>query len=419
VDGKPVEMATAGIEASIVVNQTPFYGESGGQMGDAGEMKVIDGARVVVVDTEKHLGALHVHRGMIHDAALVVGDVVELYVDNARRTRLRANHSATHLLHSALRRELGKHVTQKGSLVAPDRLRFDISHQKPLDAAQIAAVEEMVNSRVVVNAAVDTHLMSSEEAIKAGAMALFGEKYGDEVRVVSMGGAVDEDNAHGPAYSVELCGGTHVRRTGDIGLFKIIHESAVSAGVRRIEALTGPDARAHFEAHDQLLHKAAETLKSTPEAVPGRVAQLLDERRKLERELTDMRRKLAAGGSGGSTAADEGKDIGGVKFVARSLSDVPPRELKSLVDELKDQIGSGIVAVADGYDGKGSIVVGVTPDLVGTISAVDLVRIGVVEMGGKGGGGRPEMAQGGGPDPSKVDAALEAIEAELKQKLPI
>ncbi|MDE0780145.1 MAG: alanine--tRNA ligase-related protein, partial [Alphaproteobacteria bacterium] len=419
VDGKPVEMAPAGIEASIVVNQTPFYGESGGQMGDAGEMKVIDGARVVVVDTEKYLGALHVHRGMIYDAALGVGDVVELHVDHARRTRLRANHSATHLLHAALRRELGDHVTQKGSLVAPDRLRFDISHQKPLDAAQIAAVEEIVNSRVVVNAAVDTHLMSSEEAIKAGAMALFGEKYGDEVRVVSMGGPVDEDFARGPAYSVELCGGTHVRRTGDIGLFKIVHESAVSAGVRRIEALTGPDALAHYETHEQLLHEAAETLKSTPEAVPGRVAQLLDERRKLERELTDMRRKLAAGGGGGSTAVDESKDIGGVKFVARSLADVPPRELKSLVDELKDQIGSGIVAVADAYGGKGSIVVGVTPDLVSTISAVDLVRIGVVEMGGKGGGGRPEMAQGGGPDPSKVDAVLEAIEAELKQKLPI
>jgi alanyl-tRNA synthetase len=417
VDGKPVDTAPVGVEASVVVNQTPFYGESGGQMGDAGELRVVDGARVEVVDTEKHLGALHVHRGTIHDAALKLGDVVELHVDHGRRNRLRANHSATHLLHAALRHELGDHVTQKGSLVAPDRLRFDISHQKPLDAAEIAAVEAMVNARVVVNEDVDTHLMSPEEAIEAGAMALFGEKYGDEVRVVSMGGAANADQPHGPAYSVELCGGTHVRRTGDIGLFKIVNESAVSAGVRRIEALTGPDARAYLESRDQLLVNTAEALKSTPEAVPARVVQLLDERRKLERELTEMRRKLAAGGGGGPSAGDESKDIGGVKYAPRALADVPPRELKSLVDELKDQIGSGIVAVADAYDGKGSIVVGVTPDLVARISAVDLVRIGVAEMGGKGGGGRPDMAQGGGPDPSKVDAALAAIEAELKSKL--
>jgi alanyl-tRNA synthetase len=416
IDGAPVESAPVGSEASIVINQTPFYGESGGQMGDTGEMRVLNGARVEVVDTEKHLGALHVHRGTIHDAALSVGDVVELHVDHVRRSRLRANHSATHLLHAALRDELGAHVTQKGSLVAPDRIRFDIAHQKPIDASEITAVEDMVNARVAVNAAVETHLMSPDEAIEAGAMALFGEKYGDEVRVVSMGGPAGDD-PNNTAYSVELCGGTHVRRTGDIGLIKIVHEGAVSAGVRRIEALTGPDARAYLEAHDRLLRDAAETLKSTPESVPERVAQLLDERRKLERELTDMRRKLAAGGGGGSSASDDSKDIGGVKFVARALADVPPRELKSLVDELKDQIGSGIVAVADAYDGKGSIVVGVTPDLVSKISSVDLVRIGVTEMGGKGGGGRPDMAQGGGPDPTKVDAALAAIEADLKEKL--
>jgi alanyl-tRNA synthetase len=416
IDGAPVESAPVGSEASIVINQTPFYGESGGQMGDTGEMRVLNGARVEVVDTEKHLSALHVHRGTIHDAALSVGDVVELHVDHVRRSRLRANHSATHLLHAALRDELGAHVTQKGSLVAPDRLRFDIAHQKPIDASEITAVEDMVNARVAVNAAVETHLMSPDEAIEAGAMALFGEKYGDEVRVVSMGGPAGDD-PNNTAYSVELCGGTHVRRTGDIGLIKIVHEGAVSAGVRRIEALTGPDARAYLEAHDRLLRDAAETLKSTPESVPERVAQLLDERRKLERELTDMRRKLAAGGGGGSSASDDSKDIGGVKFVARALTDVPPRELKSLVDELKDQIGSGIVAVADAYDGKGSIVVGVTPDLVSKISSVDLVRIGVTEMGGKGGGGRPDMAQGGGPDPTKVDAALAAIEADLKEKL--
>jgi alanyl-tRNA synthetase len=416
VDGLPVETAPVGAEASIVVNQTPFYGESGGQMGDTGEMRVHDGARVTVADTEKHLGALHVHRGTVHDKPLAVGDEVELQVDHARRSRLRANHSATHLLHAALRGELGEHVSQKGSLVAPDRLRFDISHQKPLAAQEIAAIEDLVNARVAVNVPVETHLMSPDEAIEAGAMALFGEKYGDEVRVVSMGGAAGDD-PDGTAYSVELCGGTHVRRTGDIGLFKIIHESAVSAGVRRIEALTGPDARAHLEGHDRLLRDAAESLKSTPDAVPERVAQLLDERRKLERELTDMRRKLAAGGDAGPTGQDDGKDVGGVKYVSRALADVPPRELKSLVDELKDQIGSGVVAVADAYDGKGSIVVGVTSDLVGRVSAVDLVRVGVAELGGKGGGGRPDMAQGGGPDPAKVDAALAAIETELNQKL--
>ncbi len=419
IDGKPVDSAPAGADAAIVVNQTPFYGESGGQMGDTGEMRV-PGAdtRVAVSDTEKHLGDLHVHRGKVEGGALSVGDVVELHVDVARRSRLRANHSATHLLHEALRRELGAHVAQKGSLVAPDRLRFDISHPKPLSPDEIAAVEEEVNQRVAVNAPVETHLMTPDEAIGAGALALFGEKYGDEVRVVSMGGPpADDAESERAAFSVELCGGTHVRRTGDIGLVKIVHEGAVSAGVRRIEALTGPDARAHLEGHDRLLRAAADTLKSAPDAVPERVAQLLDERRQMERELTEMRRKLAAGGGNAAGGGDDSQDIGGVKFAARALTDVPPRELKSLVDELKDQLGSGIVAVADAYDGKGSIVVGVTSDLAGKFSAVDLVRIGVAELGGKGGGGRPDMAQGGGPDPSKVDAALAAIEAELKTKL--
>ncbi|MBO6784498.1 MAG: alanine--tRNA ligase, partial [Alphaproteobacteria bacterium] len=426
VDGAPVEQAPAGTEAAVVVNQTPFYGESGGQMGDTGVMRVAGGdATLAVSDTEKHLGDLHVHRGTVEGATLSVGDIVELQVDGTRRSRLRANHSATHLLHEALRRELGAHVAQKGSLVAPDRLRFDISHPKPLGPEEIAAVEREVNRRVAVNAPVETHLMTPDDAIGAGALALFGEKYGDEVRVVSMGGAANDDNADGAvednggraAFSVELCGGTHVRRTGDIGLFKIVHEGAVSAGVRRIEALTGVDARAYLEEHDRLLRRTADVLKSAPDAVPDRVAQLLDERRQMERELTDMRRKLAAGGGNAGGAGQDSTDIGGVKFAARALSDVPPRELKSLVDEIKDQLGSGVVAVADSYDGKGSIVVGVTSDLAGKLSAVDLVRIGVAEMGGKGGGGRPDMAQGGGPDPSKVDAALAAIEAELKSKL--
>ncbi len=419
VDGKPVDSAQVGSDVAVVVNQTPFYGESGGQMGDTGTMHVPGGATVDVSDTEKHLGALHVHRGKVAEGTLSVGDVVELQVNVVRRARLRANHSATHLLHEALRINLGKHVSQKGSLVAPDRLRFDISHPKPLNAEEIAAVEEEVNRRVAVNAAVETHLMTPDDAIEAGALALFGEKYGDEVRVVSMGGAANDDGGKRAAFSVELCGGTHVRRTGDIGVFKIVHESAVSAGVRRIEALTGPDARAYLEAHDRLLRETAETLKTTPESVPERVAQLLDERRQLERDLTEMRRKLAAGGGASAGGGSDAKDIGGVKFAARALADVPPRELKSLVDELKDQLGSGVVAVADAYDGKGSIVVGVTSDLASKVSAVDLVRVGVAELGGKGGGGRPDMAQGGGPDPSKVEAALAAIETELKVKLSV
>jgi alanyl-tRNA synthetase len=418
VDGARVDTAAPGQQAAVIVNQTPFYGESGGQMGDAGVMFTAGGAEVAVADTQKKLGDLHVHLGTVTGKPLAVGDVVELRIETARRDRLRANHSATHLLHEALRRELGAHVAQKGSLVAPDRLRFDISHPKPMDVDKIAAVEALVNERVAVNAPVSTTLMTPDEAIEAGALALFGEKYGEEVRVVAMGGAAnDDDDGTRAAYSVELCGGTHVRRTGDIGLVKIVSESAVSAGVRRIEALTGPDARAYLETQDRLLREAADALRTTPDAVPDRVAQLLEERKKLERELTETRRKLAAGGGGTSGAQEASKDIGGVTFAARALTDVPPRELKSLVDDMKDGIGSGVVAVADAYDGKGSIVVGVTSDLIKRFSAVDLVRIGVAELGGKGGGGRPDMAQGGGPDPSKTEAALAAIEAALNDEL--
>ncbi|MEP4885782.1 MAG: alanine--tRNA ligase [Alphaproteobacteria bacterium] len=420
VDGERVDTATSGQDVAVIVNQTPFYGESGGQMGDAGVMFSPDGAEIGVRDTQKKLGDLHVHLGTVSGKPLSVGDVVELRIDTMRRDRLRANHSATHLLHEALRGELGAHVAQKGSLVAPDRLRFDISHTKPMDAAEIAAVEAEVNDRVAVNAPVNTTLMTPDEAIDAGALALFGEKYGDEVRVVAMGGAANDDvEGNRVAYSVELCGGTHVRRTGDIGLIKIVSESAVSAGVRRIEALTGPDARAYMETQDRLLRETADILRTTPDAVPERVTQLLEERRKLERELTETRRKLAAGGGGVSSGDDASQDIGGVTFTARALTDVPPRELKSLVDDIKDSVGSGIVAVAGAFDGKGSIVVGVTSDLIKRFSAVDLVRIGVAEPGGKGGGGRPDMAQGGGPDPAKTDAALAAIEAALKNELAV
>jgi len=416
VGGDVVERAEVGDAAAIVLNQTPFYAESGGQMGDAGILFSADGAEVAVTDTQKKLGDLHVHFGTIAHKPLATGDVVELRVDTARRDRLRANHSATHLLHQALRRQLGDHVTQKGSLVAPDRLRFDISHPAPISADDLAVVEDLVNERVSINAPVETQLMTPDNAIEAGALALFGEKYGDEVRVVAMGGPPGEGEA-GDAFSVELCGGTHVRRTGDIGLVTIVSEGGVSSGVRRIEALTGADARRHLAEQMKLLNSTANVLKASPADVPARVAQLLDERRKLERELAETRRKLATGGGGGSEAA--GADIGGVTYVARALSEVPPRELKSMVDDLKASISSGIVAVANAYDGKGSIVVGVTPDLVKRFSAVDLVRIGVAELGGKGGGGRPDMAQGGGPDAGQTDAALAAIERRLKEQLAI
>ncbi len=417
VGGDVVDRADVGDAVALVLNQTPFYGESGGQMGDTGSLFSAAGAEVAVTDTQKKLGDLHVHFGTVAHKPLAVGDVMEMRVDGARRDRLRANHSATHLLHQALRRQLGDHVTQKGSLVAPDRLRFDISQPTPIAADDLAVVEEMVNERVALNAPVETLLMTPDSAIEAGALALFGEKYGDEVRVVSMGGPGGADSDDGPVFSVELCGGTHVTRTGDIGLFTIVSEGGVSAGVRRIEALTGIDARHHLAEQAGLLNSAAEVLKASPADVPARVTQLLDERRKLERELAETRRKLATGGGGESEAA--GADIGGVTFVGRALSDVPPRELKSMVDDLKGQIGSGIVAITDAYDGKGSIVVGVTADLVKRFSAVDLVRVGVSELGGKGGGGRPDMAQGGGPDAGQTDAALAAIERLLKEQLAV
>ncbi len=416
VGGAVIERADVGDAAAIVVNQTPFYAESGGQMGDAGFLFSADGAEVAVTDTQKKLGDLHVHFCTIGHKPLATGDVVELRVDTARRDRLRANHSATHLLHEVLRQQLGDHVTQKGSLVAPDRLRFDISHPHAIAIDDLKAIEELVNDRVAVNAPVETRLMTPDNAIEKGALALFGEKYGDEVRVVAMGGPPTEGKT-GDAFSVELCGGTHVRRTGDIGLVTIVSEGGISSGVRRIEALTGTDARRHLAEQAQLLKSAADALKARPADVPERVLQLLDERRKLERELAEVRRTMATGGAADTEAASA--DIGGLTYVSRALSEVPPRELKSMVDALKAKISSGIVVVANAYDGKGSIVVGVTPDLVKRFSAVDLVRVGVAELGGKGGGGRPDMAQGGGPEAGQTEAALAAIERTLKKQLAI
>ncbi len=414
VGGTEVPAVAAGAEVAVVVNQTPFYGESGGQMGDTGVMFTSGGTEAVVTDTQKRLGDLHLHLVRVERGTLKLGDVVELRIDAQRRNALRANHSATHLLHQALRRRLGSHVTQKGSLVAPDRLRFDISHPLPIGADDLHAVEEEVNARIMANREVRTRLMTPEAAVEAGALALFGEKYGDEVRVVSMGD--DPISEPDTFYSTELCGGTHVRRTGDIGVFKIVSESAVAAGVRRIEALTGQAARAYLVQQESLLRDAAAALKVQPADVPARVAALVEERRRLERELAEARRAMVSGGATGATAAPVAEEVSGIKFAGRTLDGVPARELKAMADDLKKRIGSGVVTLISSEEGKASVVVGVTDDLAGRFNAVDFVRVGVAELGGKGGGGRPDMAQGGGPDPSKAEAALNAIRTALATK---
>jgi alanyl-tRNA synthetase len=403
VDGQPVQSASTGQSVAVLCNQTPFYGESGGQSGDRGVIHVGEGkGRVKITDTQKKLGDVTVHLGTVESGEIHVGAAVFLEVDSAVRAAVRANHSATHLLHAALRDRLGEHVTQKGSLVEADRLRFDISHPKGLTSDDIAAVEAVVNAAVRDNAEVNTRLMDPESAIEAGAMALFGEKYGDEVRVVSMGG-----------HSIELCGGTHVRRTGDIGFVKITGEGAVGSGIRRIEAVTGAGALAYASQRDSLLTQAADLLKTTPTELPNRVASLQDEKRRLEKELADTRKKLALAGDGGTGSGPAVKTVNGVTFSGRVLEGVPAKDLKGMADEIKKQIGSGVVALIAVDDGKASLVVAVTEDLKGTVSAVDLVRAGSAVVGGKGGGGRPDMAQAGGPDGDKAADALAAIEAAL------
>ena len=373
-EGEVVDVAEAGAEVQIVSNQTPFYGEAGGQIGDTGLMFTGAGAEVAVSDTQRKLGDLFVHSGKVGHGELKVGDVVEMRVDGARRTGLRAHHSATHLLHEALRRRLGAHVTQKGSLVAPDRLRFDFSHPKALSTEDIHAIESEVNERIRINAPVETHFMTPEEATDAGALALFGEKYGEEVRVVSMGGA---DAAHDrQAFSTELCGGTHVRRTGDIGFFKIVDESALASGVRRIEALAGAAALDYVQRQEAALTAAAAVLKTAPAEVAERVGALLEERKRGEREIAELQRKLATGGGAGTAARPEAREVAGIPFTARVLEDLPPKELKPMADELKRQVGSGVVTLVSVADGKASLVVGVTDDLTARVSAVDLVRAG-------------------------------------------
>jgi alanyl-tRNA synthetase len=406
--GAPVSELKSGDEGQVIVNQTPFYGESGGQVGDTGAMFTKAGAEFAVDDTQKKLGDMHVHFGKLNRGTLKVGDVVDLHVDGVRRTATRANHSATHLLHEALRRVLGTHVTQKGSQVGPDKLRFDFSHPKPMSETEMAEVERLVNAQVRANAEVLTRLMTPEKAIEEGAMALFGEKYGDEVRVLSMG--ADE----GRTYSTELCGGTHVRRLGDIALFKVVSESAVSAGVRRVEGVTGAGALAYLNEYHRVAREAAAAMRAAPAELPERIVQLMEERRKLERELSEARRQLAMGGGGGGNAASDVQDINGIKVMARVLEGIDPKDLRALVDQSKQKLGSGVIVLATASDGKAALVVGVTEDLAKKINAVDLLKKAVEAVGGKGGGGRPDMAQGGGPDGTKLPAALDVVTAAIR-----
>jgi alanyl-tRNA synthetase len=408
-DGAEVAALAAGESGLVVVNQTPFYGESGGQQGDRGVMSG-EGARAAVTDTQKKLGDLFVHAVTVSEGRLSVGQAVQLEVDHARRAAIRANHSATHLLHEALRQVLGDHVAQKGSLVAPDRLRFDFSHNKPIGDDELAKVEDIANRVLLANAPVVTRLMGQEEAIASGARALFGEKYGDEVRVVSMGPAPEGSKASG--WSVELCGGTHVARTGDIGLVTVVGEGAVAAGVRRLEAMTGDAARRHLAEQARRLEAVAGLVKTSVADVEARVEALVEDRRRLERELAEAKKKLAMGG--GAAGVDPVKTVGSLKLLARSVTGIEMKDLKGLADAGKAQVGSGVVAIVGvSEDGKAGIVVGVTADLAGKVNAVDLVKIGSEALGGKGGGGRPDMAQAGGPDGHKADAALAAIEAAL------
>jgi len=408
--GTEVKLLSKGDEGSVVLNQTPFYAESGGQIGDTGVLEA-DGVRFLVTDTQKKAGDLFAHSGKVEEGELKPGQALSLKVDHERRSKIRRNHSATHLLHEALREVLGDHVAQKGSLVAPDRLRFDFSHPKPMTAEEIGRVEDIANSFVLQNSPVTTRLMALDEARSSGARALFGEKYGDEVRVVAMG----ESGGNTLGWSVELCGGTHVARTGDIGIIAGVSDNGVAAGVRRVEAMTGEAARKALGGESRKLNELAGLLKVPVGEIDTRVEQLIDERRRLERELTEAKKKLAMGGGGASTAA-EFEDVGGVKVMARSLEGVEAKDLKSLADEGKKKLGSGVVAlIATGEDGRASLVVGVTPDLASANSAVELVKAGVVELGGKGGGGRPDMAQGGGPDAAKADAAFAAIKKLVKK----
>ena len=401
--------AKTGQDVQLIFNQTPFYGESGGQMGDIGEIKG-DGVEIKITNTIKK-GTLHVHCGQVLAGEnLQIGQALKLTVNEKNRCLLRANHSATHLLHAVLRRRLGDQVTQKGSLVAPDRLRFDFSYALPIPSQTLYEIEDDVNRLIRANTEVTTHLMVPEEAIKAGAMALFGEKYGEEVRVVSMGS--EDDPGKSSPYSIELCGGTHVSRTGDIGYFKITEQDSVGSGIRRIEARTGEEAEKYARQLERIVQSSAQILKTRPtEEILSRLEALQEERRKFERELKELKVKLAS--TAESNEQQAFKVIGGVNFLSRTLEGVSAGDLKSIADDLKKQIKSGVVAVGSQTEGKGSIVVAVTTDLTDKLNAVEYVKVAAEAMGGKGGGGRPDMAQAGGPDGHRLPEAIKAIERSL------
>ncbi len=404
-DGVEVQSAVANDTVTVITNQTPFYGESGGQMGDAGTISSAN-MRGEVTDTAKPLGRLHAHQVTIADGEIKLGDVVTLKIDAARRDALRANHSATHLLHAALRNHLGGHVTQKGSMVAADRLRFDFSHNQALTAAEIALVEAEVNAQIRGNHAVTTRLMTPDDAVAAGALALFGEKYGDEVRVLSMG------DVGGTNYSVELCGGTHVNALGDIALLTIVSEGAVASGIRRIEALTGEAARLWLTRRESQLKDVASILKTAPDEVAARVETLMAERKRLEKELSDAKNALAL--SGGSGPKAEAEMVGGINFMGQVISGIEPKALRGLADDQMKAIGGGVVAIIAANEASNTVVVAVSPEHHGKATAPDLVRAATAAMGGQGGGGRPEMAQGGGPaGADQAQAALDAIKATL------
>ncbi|WP_120502525.1 alanine--tRNA ligase [Roseovarius sp. EL26] len=412
-DGATTDAAAKGEKVQVILNQTPFYAESGGQVGDNGELKTETG-RVQVTDTKKTAGVF-IHIGEVIEGDITKGQAAQLEVGHARRTAIRANHSAAHLLHEALRGALGEHVAQRGSLNAADRLRFDFSHSKAMSAEELRRVETEVNAYIRQNTPVETRIMTPDDARDLGAQALFGEKYGDEVRVVSMGtDASSGKGMDGQTYSIELCGGTHVRQTGDIGVFALVGESASSSGVRRIEALTGESGFAHLSAQARRVSEIAADLKAKPEELADRIKAMSDERKALSNEVAQLRRELAMAGGAGQAAGPEAREINGVQFLSQVLSGVSGRDLPALIDEHKNRLGSGAVLLIADADGKAAVAAGVTKDMTDKVSAVDLVRAVTPELGGKGGGGRPDMAQGGGRDASNAEAAIKAAEAVLE-----
>lgn len=402
--GQQIEKLSNGQDGELIFNQTPFYGESGGQIGDNGIINFENGAIFKVKDTQKRAGGLICHIGTLENGEITIGNSAILKIDIARRNQIKANHSATHLLHKALHQVLGAHVAQKGSMVSNERLRFDFAHGAGLSRIEIDKVDELVNQIIRQNTKVSTKIMTPEDAIEEGAMALFGEKYGSEVRVLSMGKDLEVDNK---AYSVELCGGTHVERTGDIGAFAIVSEGAVAAGIRRIEAMTGSAAIEYFKEQANIARQACEPLKAPIFELPAKVEALLNDKKRLEKELSDAKQKLALGGSGVTNAIEE---INGIKLDARILDGIGAKDLRPMVTEAMQKLGTGIVAYIAKADGKAAIAVSCNGI---STNAVDLVKAAVAAMGGQGGGGKPDFAQGGAPSDEKCDDGIAAIKAGI------